>query len=210
MKTYAGGDIISDTSRTLAFATTLQVPDNTNLFYLTGTATCTALNANGATRNRLVTFACTSGSQTFTNTTGTSTAGKMDLGGSNVTLNAGDILNLFLKSNGVWVLFSMRRNSVASGSLTIASATPTIPDTADIFSVSGTSSITTWTVTTPGRPRRILLYGAASAAVPFVNTDSPSAGQMNLRGSNRILFEDYVMELLVKTDGTMTLIGISA
>lgn len=66
LKSIAGGD---RTNYTLAAATTVVVPDDSNLFYLTGTATVTALNAGGSTRNRVVTFVQSdSGATTLTNT----------------------------------------------------------------------------------------------------------------------------------------------
>lgn len=99
-KSILGGD---RTVYTLTSGATLAVPDSSNYIELTGTATVTALNAAAHTRNRMVVFYSTSGTTTFTNTDGTTTAGQLDLNGANVNLAKGDILVLWLRTDGVWV-----------------------------------------------------------------------------------------------------------
>lgn len=108
LKSVMGGDRVD---YTLAAGTTIVVPDSSNLFYLTGTATVTALQAGAHTRNRLVTFIQSdSGTTTLTNTNGTSTANEMDLGGSNVALGQADVIELLLRSDGSWVRVSSQNN----------------------------------------------------------------------------------------------------
>lgn len=108
IKSIAGGD---RTNYTLAAATTINVPDDSNLFYLTGTATCTALVANSATRNRIVTFVQSdSGTTTLTNTNDTATANLMDLGGSNLALGQTDSVDLLLRADGSWLRISSVNN----------------------------------------------------------------------------------------------------
>lgn len=95
-----GGD---RTRYEVAVAATVNVPDDTNYVEFTGTDTVTALNASGSTRNRMVVFYSTSGTTTLTNTDSATTAGQMDLGGSNIALGATDAIILWLRSDGVWV-----------------------------------------------------------------------------------------------------------
>lgn len=207
LKSLAGGKGLSDTQKTVASATSTAINDGENFLLISGSATITSLVAAQSTRDREVTFiGAASASVTFTNTTGTTTANQMDLGGTNITLAAGDLLQLILRANGVWNIVHYRRNNATTISLASAS-TLVIPNTSDVFSISGTTGVTGLTVTTPGKPRRLTFYGESGAAVSFTNADSPTAGQMNLRGLDRLLLEDYVLELLVKTDGTITLIG---
>lgn len=204
MKTYAGGDLIADSKRTVAVATTTVVPDFTNIFYLTGTATITSLTASPSTRNRLVTFVSSSGSQTFTNTNSPS-ANQMALGGANITISAGDSITMFLKIDGSWQIYNIQRaNSAAVSVSTLASATTlTIPDTANVFYVSGSTTVTALSLTTNTSGRSIRLIGAANAAVPFTNTDTPATnGQMYLRGTNRLLLESTILDLQILSDGT--------
>jgi hypothetical protein len=108
IKSIAGGDRVDATVVNPADHT-FNVPDSTNLVYLTGSDTgITALVANSATRNRIVYFVQDdTGSTVFTNTNGATVANTMDLGGSNITLGEHDVLGLLLKSDGTWLrLFS--------------------------------------------------------------------------------------------------------
>lgn len=108
LKSIMGGD---RTDYSIAAATTVNVPDSTNFVSLTGTATITTLNGDLTTRNRLVHFyQSDSGATTFTNTDSTTTAGQMDLGGSNITLGQTDFLTLWLRDDGVWVRVSTSNN----------------------------------------------------------------------------------------------------
>lgn len=103
LRSIAGGDT---EYQTLVSATTTNVPDSSNVFLISGTATITTLNAATSTRGRIVFFIST-GTVVFQNTAGTSTAGKMDLGTGDITLSDTDVLCLYLRSNGAWVrLFS--------------------------------------------------------------------------------------------------------
>lgn len=200
-KSIVGGG----TTNTLACATTTAVPDNGNLLFLTGTATITSLTAGITTRNRIVWFEGSSGTQTFTNTTGTTTAGQMDLGGANIVVSAKDVLVLILRNNGVWHLVEFRRNNTAAGSVsTLVSATTlTIPDTANVFFVSGSTTVTALSLSVNTTGRTIRLIGAANASVTFTNTDAPATnGQMYLRGGNRQLLESTILDLQIISDGT--------
>ena len=94
---YPGKDPLS-----LTAATTITVPNDSNIFLLTGTATVTSLEAMEILPGRLVTFIQDSGTTTFTNTNDTTTSGQMDLGGSNVALAASDVLQLVQRSGGYW------------------------------------------------------------------------------------------------------------
>lgn len=108
IRSIIGGDFERNT---VAAATTLGVPDDTNLIYLTGTATVTSLTASKSTRNRIVYFIQNdSGATTFTNTDGATVEGTMDLGGSNVTLGQDDVLCLILRSNGTWLAMFTKNN----------------------------------------------------------------------------------------------------
>lgn len=89
---------------TVASAATVYVPDHAGGVLFTGAETITTLNAAVSTRgSRLVYFYSTNGSVVLTNTDDTTTAGKMDLGGSNITLGATDMVVLYLRSDGVWI-----------------------------------------------------------------------------------------------------------
>jgi len=106
-----------------------------------------------------------------------------------------------------------RLKSLAGGDrtrYTLASAAAlAIPDDTNFVTVTGTTAVTSLSVTASARNREITILGGASAAVSFTNTNSPSAGQMYLRGSDRLVSEDVVLKLLVKADGTVTLISFT-
>jgi hypothetical protein len=102
LKSIAGGDRV-DTD--VAQGTTIVVPDNTNLVYITGSASVTVatLKGNASTANRLVTFVQKgTGTTTFENDD-TPAANQMDLGGSNRALGQHDVLCLLLKPDGTWL-----------------------------------------------------------------------------------------------------------
>lgn len=191
-----------------AAAATIVVPDNASWINLTGTATVTSLQVPNTARNRIVVFyQSDTGATTFTNTSGTSTQHLMDLKGSNITLPQYGTLVLRCRNDGSWVKVAADIMPTTSGS-TVASATTTvIPDTGNIFYLSGSATITTLTGTTTAYPRRVTLIGAASAAVVLTNTDAPSSGQMYLRGSNRLLNESTVIDLILQTDGSWIIAG---
>lgn len=108
MKSTAGGDTLNTP---LTAAATLYVPDDTNMVYLEGTDTVTALVADPRTRNRIVVFVQSdSGTTTFTNTNNPTATDLMDLGGSNVALAQTDALILLLKSDGTWLRLSAADN----------------------------------------------------------------------------------------------------
>lgn len=94
----------SGIAKSVAAATTVYVPDGLAWINMTGTATITALQADVSSRGRLAYFyQSDSGATTFTNTDSTTTANQMDLGGSNITISATDVLVLYLRHDGVWV-----------------------------------------------------------------------------------------------------------
>lgn len=87
-----------------ATATTV-LNDRYSVFILDGaTVTITSLVGNSILPGRRVTFLGKTGASaiTFTNTNGASAEGTMDLGGSNVTFAADDVLELIQKSDGSW------------------------------------------------------------------------------------------------------------
>jgi hypothetical protein len=91
---------------------------------------------------------------------------------------------------------------------TLASAaTLTIPDSDNAFFVSGTTAITSLLVTGGHvRNRKVAFIGASGASVLFTNTNTPTtAGQMELRGVDRTISADTVLELYCKSDGTWIL-----
>lgn len=100
IKSTAGGDTQNPT---VTSATTINVPSDTNFVVLSGSETCTSLVAASHTRNRIVWFYSSSGSTVLTNTDNATTAGTMDLGGSDITLGATDMICLLLRSDGTWV-----------------------------------------------------------------------------------------------------------
>lgn len=107
-KSTVGGD---NTRTSLAAATTINVPDDSNLFYLTGTATVTSLLSAKFIRNRIVEFVQSdSGTTTFTNTNGATVEGTMDLGGSNIALAQDDVLRLLCRADGTWLRLSNTDN----------------------------------------------------------------------------------------------------
>ena len=187
--------------KTVASATTTNVPDTVSAFYISGSATITSLVCTPSLRTRHVTVIGASGaSVTFTNTTGSTTANQMDLGGANIVLSAKDVLRLICNENGVWQLAGITYNNAVTHSLASATTT-TVPDSSNVFVVTGTATITTLTGTTNAGYRRVLFIGGASAGVVFTNTDSPATGQMWLGGANRLLREQQTIELVLQPTG---------
>lgn len=73
-------------------------------FIVLGSATITSLPVPAANVGTIVRFrGGASAGVVFTNTDGATTPGQMDLGGSNITLGAGDYLELELIANGTWL-----------------------------------------------------------------------------------------------------------
>lgn len=106
MKSVSGGRAAT----TIAAAATIGIPDDSDNIFLTGTATVTSLLATRGTYNRVVRFyQSDSGTTTFTNSPGTTTAGQMDLGAldqSNLALGPTDAIRLMLRIDGTWVRVS--------------------------------------------------------------------------------------------------------
>lgn len=94
-----------DQFRTTAVAASLNLSDTQSVFFLTGTATVTALNPdNMILPGRTVMLVQDdAGTSTFTNTNGATAKGTMDLGGGNVVLGQADILVLVQKRDGAWL-----------------------------------------------------------------------------------------------------------
>lgn len=105
LKGIIGGDS-TITGKTVASATTLNIPDDLSVVQLTGTATVTALHVSPQTRGRMVWLhQSDSGSTTLTNTPGTTTVDQMDLGAldpANTVLGPDDWICLFVNAAGVW------------------------------------------------------------------------------------------------------------
>lgn len=90
---------------TIASAATLTLPDVGNAFYVSGSVTITSLVTSTFVRNRRVTLiGAASANVAFTNTNTLTTAGQMYLQGANVTLNEDDVLELFCKNDGTWII----------------------------------------------------------------------------------------------------------
>lgn len=102
LKSTAGGH---GTLATLASAATVALPDDDNAFFLSGTTSITSLLVScAALRNRRVTFiGAASAVVTFTNTA-SPTLGQMYLHGSNLVLHEDDVIELYCKSDGTWIL----------------------------------------------------------------------------------------------------------
>lgn len=110
--------------------------------------------------------------------------------------------------------FWSRLKSIAGGDIptaTLASAsTLVLPDNRNVFLISGSTTVNLISAPAYTRGRLITLIGAASANVTFTNNNTTStAGQMNLRGSDRQLLEDYVLQLWIKDDGTLNIVGFT-
>lgn len=110
MKSTAG----SKTIPTLASAATLRLLEDSNVYLMTGTTAVTSLvslTAGSVWPGRTVTFIGTDATgNDFTNTNDPTTAGQMDLGGSNRTLADQDVLVLVQASDGTWVMQSFTNN----------------------------------------------------------------------------------------------------
>lgn len=105
LKSYVGGSGEVNANITLASAATVNVPDDHNLFYVSGTTTITSLLAGPRTYNRSVMFVGAAGSTVvFTNTNTPTAAGQMYLHGANRTIQEDDIIELVCKQDGVWIL----------------------------------------------------------------------------------------------------------
>lgn len=208
IKTLAGG---KKTLPTIASATTTNVPDGDNAFYISGSATITALVVPTSLRNREVTFiGAASAAVVFTHTASATTTNQMILGSGNITLGAGHVLVLFCKENGVWIVKSHSTGTGGSDgggdSTGVASgSTTTIPDSANTHLITGTATITVLTATAVTQFRRITLIGGSSASVTFTNTNSPASGQMYLLGANVVLLEQDMIVLIQQPDGSFFL-----
>lgn len=104
--------VLKSRPQTLASATTLTLPDDTDNIMLTGTTTIVTLrNAmNGIIPGRVINFtrAASADKPKFTNTPGTSTSGQMDIGGStDTTVSLEDELSFRQQANGTWRLVDL-------------------------------------------------------------------------------------------------------
>jgi len=100
LKSGAGGQ----KPPTVTAATAIEIDESHNSFYVDGTSTVTTINATKPIlEGREVTFYSTAGTPVFGNTDSTSTKGELDLGGSDITLDATDFLVVKQMSNGTWV-----------------------------------------------------------------------------------------------------------
>lgn len=104
LKSMVGG---RESPSTLASAATLALKDEENTYYLSGTTTITSLTTPSFIRNRKVTFiGAASAGVTFTNTNTLTTAGQMYLQGSNLLMAEDDVIELFCKTDGTWILLN--------------------------------------------------------------------------------------------------------
>lgn len=104
IKSLAGGN---GQVPSIASATTVNLPNDSNAFLLTGTTTITSLICDPRSRNRMVTFfGTTSTAATFTNTNSPA-ANKMYLHGANRTIQDDDVIQLYCKNDGTWILMNL-------------------------------------------------------------------------------------------------------
>ena len=92
-----------------------------------------------------------------------------------------------------------------------SAATFYYPDDDNAIYISGTATITSLNTGQHMRVRKVMFIGAVGANVTFTNTNTPTtAGQMFLQGSNIVMNEDDVVELICKEDGTWILVNTTA
>lgn len=103
-KTVAGGDCRPDSKRTVASASTLIFPPDTNLVYVSGTTTVNAISVEPFLRNREIWIIGASGSGVKFTNTNSPTAGQMYLRGQDLTVSEDTILKLFLKMDGTFIV----------------------------------------------------------------------------------------------------------
>jgi hypothetical protein len=94
----------------VASATALPLPDTGAVFTITGSTTVATITAvkNPGRVVRLI--AGTGVSLTVTNNDAPTTEGQIDLGGSNLTFAAQDVLTLMQLNNGTWVRCGINDN----------------------------------------------------------------------------------------------------
>lgn len=101
MKSRAGGQPV----KVLASASSLFLPDDSDIINLTGTATVTSLTGHSASRGRTVRLRQSdTGVTTFANTNTPTTAGQMYLHGVNLVLQKSNVIELFYNNDGTWDL----------------------------------------------------------------------------------------------------------
>lgn len=105
-KSMAGGN---GPPVTVASAATITLEDKDSCNYISGTTTVTSLLvSNKALYNRIHTFIGAAGAAVaFTNTNTPTTVGQMNLKGSNQTLQEDQVMQLFLKNDGTWILLNV-------------------------------------------------------------------------------------------------------
>jgi hypothetical protein len=101
LRSVAGGPTI----RSLAGAATLYLPDESNVFLVTGSVTVTALTSGNWYGRRVTLIGGSSAAVTFTNTNSPS-SDQMFLQGANILLNEQDVLVLIRQNDGSWFLES--------------------------------------------------------------------------------------------------------
>jgi hypothetical protein len=190
---------------TLTSATAIVLPDDSNVFYVSGTATCTSLKGrSGALFGRTLILIGTSGTTTFTHTSGASTNGTMDLGGQNFPLGTDDTLVLTQKKDGSWrrIGGSIEPSPTSLTDLTAATTT-SLTDGQDQYLISGSATITDLDVTSVEPGRIVTIVGDSDANVVFTHTASPStAGEMFLGGANVTITANDSITLMLMAGGT--------
>lgn len=107
--------------------------------------------------------------------------------------------------------FWSRAKSLMGGERPIVSipsaSTIIIPDCDNAFLITGTTAIATITSASHLVNREVTLIGSA-CNVSLTNNNSPSTGQLYLRGTDRNLTDGVVVKLIRLQDGSWTLASV--
>jgi len=95
---------------TIASAATLNIQNDIETMYISGTTAVTKISTGRRPGRKLRFIGTDATGNVFTNTNDTTVEGEMDLGGSNVTLAAQDILELVQNNNGSFTA-SLHKNN---------------------------------------------------------------------------------------------------
>lgn len=205
-KSKAGGQT---KIQTLASAATLTLPDEADVFLVSGTTAVTSLSSTKIFPGRHVTLiGANATGNVFTNTSATTTAGQMDLGGQDRTLTLDDVMTIVQQNNGAWRLQAIPQITPTAPTLTAASAVA-LTDGIDSYLINGSGTAITTLTTTNVRLGRIVTIVGASATSTFANnTGTSTSGQMDLAGANRAIQTNDAIQLFQRANGTWNLVSV--